>query len=303
VNLIAAMRAFCGVVEHRGFTAAARRLQTSPAVVSRQVGALEKHLGIRLLNRSTRQVELSEAGAAYFPRCRELLDQLDGFESEVAGFGTRPRGTLRMSVPMDFGQLFLRPAIREFISLCPDVRLEVHFEDRQVHLLEEQLDVAIRISHLADSTLVSRRLGRACIGCYASPDYLAQHGVPGHPEDLANHHVLEYALSPTPGKWRFETAHGSFDIPVHWQLSANNGRVLANNAARGLGVIRMPEFLVQDYLADGSLLEVLEPFRSAPLDISVVYLHRKFKPAKITAFVDFLVDHFRNKGDWLPVSA
>jgi DNA-binding transcriptional LysR family regulator len=302
VNLLSAMRAFCNVVEHRGFTAAARRLESSPAAVSRQVSALEKHLGIRLLNRSTRQVELSEAGAAYYPRCLELIDQLDSLESEVGGFGTRPRGLLRLSVPMDFGQLFLRPAIREFISLCPDVRLEVHFEDRRVRLLEEQLDLAIRISRLADSTMVSRRLGQACIGCYASPDYLAQHGEPERPEDLVDHHVLEYALSATPGKWRFETAQGSFDVPVRWQLSANNGRALASNAARGLGIIRMPEFLVQDHLAAGSLLEVLAAFRSAPLDISVVYLHRKFKPAKITAFVEFLVEYFRNKGDWLPVA-
>ncbi len=297
------MRVFCTVAEQQSFSAAARLHETSPAAVSRQVNALETHLGVRLLNRSTRRVELSEAGTAYFHRCQELIDQLDGLDSEVTGFGVRPRGKLRLSVPMDFGQLFLRPAIREFLSLYPDIRLEARFEDRQVRLLEEQVDVAIRISRLQDSSLVARRLGQACIACYASPDYLAQHGEPGQPQDLPGHHLLEYTLSATPGTWRFETEDGVVDVPVDWQLSANNGRVLASNAARGLGIIRTPEFLVQDYLRAGSLVEVLRAFRSAPLDISAVYLHRQFKPAKVTAFVDFLAAYFRRKDDWLPAAA
>ncbi len=248
-------------------------------------------------------MELSEAGAHYYPRCRELIDQLDGLEAEVGGFGKRPRGTLRLSVPMDFGQLFLRPAIREFLSRCPDMRIEVHFEDRHVRLLEEQLDVAIRISRLPDSSLVSQKLGQACVGCYASPDYLAQHGAPEHPAQLGDHHALEYALSSHPGTWRFEAGEEAIVVPIRWQLSANNGRALASAAVRGLGILRAPEFLVQDHLRDGSLLEVLQPYRSAPLDISAVYLHRRFKPAKISAFVEFLAEYFRRHDGWMPASA
>ena len=254
MRLLSAMRLFCSVAELRSFSGAARRHETSPAAASRQVSALEKHLGIRLLNRSTRAVELSEAGAHYYPRCRELIDQLDGLESEVGGFGSSPRGTLRLSVPMDFG-------------------------------------------------LVSQKLGQTCVGCYASPDYLAQHGAPEHPAQLGDHQALEYALSSRPGTWRFEANGDAIVVPIRWQLSANNGRALASAAASGLGILRAPEFLVQDHLRNGSLLEVLQPYRSAPLDISAVYLHRRFKPAKISAFVEFLAEYFRLHDGWMPAYA
>lgn len=294
------MRSFLAVAESGGFSGAARALQTSTAMVSRRVGALEAHLGIRLFNRSTRRVELSEAGKAYYPRCRELLEQLDLVESEVSGFGQLPRGRLRVSVPMDFGRLFLQPAIRQFLSRYPDIRLEVHFDDRHSDLIREQLDLAIRITRLPDSTLVARKLGTACIGCYASPDYLAQFGEPAQPDELVEHRLLDYTLSPTPGRWQFERQGQPFEIPVRGQLASNNSRILAHAARRGLGIIRNPEFLVQDFLADGSLIEILHSFRSDPLDISVVFLHRRFRPAAISAFVEFLADYFRQHTGWLP---
>lgn len=294
------MRAYLAVAESRSFSAAARRLGVSPAMVSRRVGALERHLGIRLLNRSTRQVELSEAGRRYLPRCAELIDQLDLVEAEVAGLGQTPRGTLRISVPMDFGQLFMQEPIREFLSRYPDVRLDVSFDDRQVDLIREQFDLAIRISHLPDSSLVARALGQACMGCYASPDYLAQYGEPRHPEDLSGHRVLDYTLTRTPGRWQFEEAGRAFEVAISGQLAANNSRVLAQAACRGLGIIRNPEFLVQDYLRQGRLLEILRTYRSAPMDISIVYLHRRFRPAAITAFAEFLQEHFRHGPGWVP---
>jgi len=299
MDQLESMRTFCRVAELKSFTRAARQLGISAPVVSRQVGSLEKHLGIRLLNRSTRQVELSEAGARYYPSCVELLDRLDSVESGITGIATRPSGMLRVSVPLDFGLLFLRPLIDEFLAREPAVRIEVYFEDRMVKLLEDNIDVAIRIGHLRDSSLVARKLGEACIACYASPDYLATHGEPLQPADISHHQVLEFALSSHPGKWVFGGDGCTVDIHARWQLSANNGRALASAACQGLGIVRLPEFLVQDHLQTGRLIEVLQPFRSDPLEISLIYLQRKFNPAKVSAFTDFLITQFRQEKNWL----
>lgn len=292
MDRLKSMQTFCRVAELSSFSQAARQLEITPAMVSRQVNDLESHLGIRLLNRSTRLVELSEAGARYYPRCLELMEQLQVLESEASGTGMRPTGRLRVSAPMDFGQLYLRPAVREFLSMYPDVNLVLHLEDRLAELMKEQVDVAIRISQPKDSSLVARKLGHACLGCYASPDYLAQHGEPGRPEDLQDHEVLHYTYAEPASRWRFEFDDRVIEVPVSWRLSVNNGRALVDAASRGMGITRVPEFLVQDHLQAGTLLEILVPFRSRPLDISALYLHRKFKPAKISVFVDFLVGWF-----------
>ena len=284
------MQSFCRVVETGSFTHAAGLLGLSTAVVSRQVAALEAHLGVRLLERSTRLVELSEAGQQYYPRCLELLEQLGAIEAQVGGLGEQPSGLLRVSAPMDYGRLYLRPAIRAFLSAHSEVRIELHLDDRPSRLLEEGIDVAIRIGRLPDSTLVARKLGEACIGCYASPDYLAQHGEPQSPADLLQHKLLDYTLGRPPGLWRFQPHAEDVDIGNRWRISVNNGRTLADFASRGMGIARLPELLVQDYLADGRLLEILQAFRSAPLDISALYLQRRFNPAKITAFCGFIAE-------------
>lgn len=298
------MRTFVSVAETGSFSETARLLGVSAPMVSRHVGDLEAHLGIRLFDRTTRQVALSEAGAAYYPECVALLEQLDAVEARVAGRGERPMGLLRISVPMDFGRLFLGPVFREFLSRAPEVRLEVRYEDRRARLLEEQVDVAVRVGTLADSALVTRRLGTACLACYASPDYLAQAGAPGSPDELMHHRLLAYTLATRPRHWTFDRAGRTLDVPLagRSRLASNNGRALAEAACRGLGIVRLPEFLVQDHLAAGALVEVLESFRSPPLDISTVTLHRRFRPAKIEAFVDFLVESFRQRSDWSPAT-
>ncbi len=295
-----AMYTFCRVAEVGSFSGAARALRLSPPLVSRHINDLEAHLGIRLFNRTTRQVELSEAGQRYYPQCLELLERLDGVEADVSVLGEQPLGLLRVSIPMDFGRLFLGQAIREFLSRAPQVRLEVNYDDRGAHLLQEQIDVAIRIGQLEDSSLVSRRLGAACIGCFASPDYLARLGEPLNPADLLDHQLLEYSLSRTPHVWPFPPPAKSVEFAGRCRLSCNNGRALVEACARGLGITRLPEFLVQDYLASAQLTEILQDFRSAPLDISAIYLQRRFKPAKITAFVEFLEEYFSRESHWMP---
>ncbi|MEM1413214.1 MAG: LysR family transcriptional regulator [Pseudomonadota bacterium] len=302
MDRLATMRTFVSVAETGSFSESARLLDVSAPLVSRHVSDLEAHLGIRLFNRTTRRVELSEAGEAYYPDCVALLEQLEATEARVAGLGEKPSGLLRVSVPMDFGRLFLGPALRAFLSEAPEVRIDVRYEDRESRMLEEQVDVALRIGQLADSSLVVRRLGGACIGCYASPDYLAEAGAPESPDALQDHQLLAYTLSSTPGQWVFQTPDGTTSVPLagHGRLACNNGRVLAEAACRGLGIVRLPEFLVKDHIDAGRLIEILTDYRSPSLDIHAVTLHRRFRPAKVTAFVAFLVDYFAQQQDWTP---
>lgn len=301
MDRIEAMHTFCRVAETGSFSAAARGLKMSPPRVSRLVSALEQHLGVRLLNRTTRHVELSDAGRDYYPACVEWLAGLDALESAASKDAQRPSGLLRLSVPMDFGRLFMGPVIREYLSRAPEVQLEVMYEDRVIRLVEEQVDVAIRIGTLDDSALVARRLGQACIACFASPDYLALHGMPDTPADLDHHRLLEYSLSRTPGRWRFP--NGDIGVAERWQLSGNNGRALAEAACRGAGIVRLPEFLIQDHLREGRLVEVLRAYRSPPLDISAVTPERRFRPARTRLFLDILVCWFSEQPDWTPTSS
>lgn len=292
MDRLESMRTFCRVADLNSFSGAARSLEISPAVVTRQVAALEKELGVRLLNRSTRHVSLSEAGAEYYPGCVELLERLDALDSRVSGQAERATGLLRVSAPLDFGLMYLRPAIREFLSNEPGVRVEIFFEDRTVDLLDERFDVSLRVGRLPDSNLVARRLGQACIACYASPDYLALKGEPQHPQNLGDHQVLEYSLSSTLGKWRFHCGGRNVDQQVKWRFAANNGRALAEAACEGLGIVRLPEFLVIDHISQGRLHEVLADYRSDPLDVSLLYLQRRLNPAKVKVFADFMIEHF-----------
>lgn len=297
------MRTFCRVAETGSFSATARLLGLSPPLVSRQVADLEQHLGLRLFHRTTRKVELSEAGQSYYPKCVEWLEALDSMEARLGGQAEQARGLLRVSMPMDFGRLFLGPAIREFLSRAPAVQMQVIYEDREARLLQEQVDIAIRIGALADSSLVAQPLGEACLACYASPDYLAAAGEPLQPSDLNQHQLLEYSLSRTPGRWQFDTSGDSIRLSGRSRLGGNNGRALAEAACRGLGIARLPEFLVQDHLKQGALMEVLRGFRSSPLNINAVYLERRFKPAKLSAFLEYLDEYFSRCNHWQPQRA
>lgn len=213
------------MAELHSFSRAALQLGITAPLVSRQISALEKHLGIRLFNRSTRVVELSEAGERYYPRALELIEQLQQLESDVSDLGRRPGGLLRISVPMDFGRLFLGQALREFLSLYPDIRLQVTYEDRQAQLIEEGVDAVIRIGRLTDSSLVARTLGSACIGCFASPDYLQVNGMPNA---LPNWKGTNYWNTPCP----IHPGSGTLIIRMMWWTFTVYGDFLPITAGR-----------------------------------------------------------------------
>jgi DNA-binding transcriptional LysR family regulator len=296
---LADVAVFVRVVERGSFTLAADELELSRAVVSKYVSRLEERLGARLLQRTTRRLSLTEAGAALFEASRGALERIEEAESAVAQLQSEPRGRLRVSAPMSFGILHLGAAMAEFARLHPRVTLDVRLDDRFVNLVEEGVDVAVRIGTLTDSTLVARKLSAARALVCASPAYLAEHGEPETPEDLAAHNCLIYSYLSTANVWRFAAPDGrEIPVAVTGSFRINNGIVLAEAAAAGHGILLTPSFYVAPLLRDGRLKRILGEYSLPELGIHVVYLQREHIPPKVRAFIDFLAKRFGRKPEW-----
>jgi DNA-binding transcriptional LysR family regulator len=287
------------VVERGSFTLAADDLNLSRAVVSKYLTRLEERLGARLLNRTTRRLSLTEAGAALFEASRGALERIEEAEAAVAQLQSEPRGRLRVSAPMSFGILHLGPAIADFARANPRVNLDMHLDDRFVNLVEDGIDVAVRIGSLTDSSLVARKLAVTRAVACASPDYLAQFGEPETPEDLATHNCLIYSYLSTANVWRFTAPDGrEVPVAVNGTFRINNGIVLAEAAVAGHGILMTPSFYVASLLRDGRLKRILTHYRAKELGIYAVYPQRTHVPPKVRAFVDFLAQRFGRKPDW-----
>ena len=296
---LADVAVFVRVVERGSFTLAADELELSRAVVSKYVSRLEERLGARLLNRTTRRLALTEAGAALFEASRGALERIEEAESAVAQLQSEPRGRLRVSAPMSFGILHLGAAMTEFAQAYPRITLDVRLDDRFVNLVEEGVDMAVRIGALTDSSLVARKLTSSRSIVCASPGYLAEQGRPETPEDLASHDCLLYSYLSSANVWRFSGPDGR-DIPVavKGSLRINNGIVLAEAAAAGRGIVLAPSFYVAPMLRDGRLERILPNYRLPELGIHAVYPQRDHVPPKVRAFVDFLARRFGRKPEW-----
>ena len=313
------MTAFVRVVEARTFTAAAQRLGWSKSVVSRRLAELEERLGARLLNRSTRRLSLTEAGRAYYDRCVRILADIEETEASVASLHAEPRGQLSINAPMSFGMLHLPSAIAEFMASYPEVGVDLVLNDRFVDLVEEGVDLAIRltlndrfvdlidegydlalrIGTLADSALYARKLAACRRVLAASPDYLARHGEPRHPGDLAHHECLVYSMNSNADIWRLTGPDGQqINARIAGRLSANNGDVLRDVAVAGGGIVLSPTFLICDQLADGSLVPVLTSYGPSDIPLHAVYPHNRHLSAKVRAFVDFLAARFAPDPPW-----
>ena len=287
------------VVERGSFTLAAEDLELSRAAVSKYLTRLAARLGARLLHRTTRRLSLTEAGAALFEASRGALERIDEAEAAVAHFQAAPRGRLRVSAPMSFGILHLGPAIADFSREYPDVTLDIHLDDRFVNLVEEGVDVAVRIGVLTDSSLVARKLGVTRAVVCASPAYLAEHGEPEEPQDLAAHDCLIYSYLSNANVWRFATRDGKeLPVAVSGPLRINNGIVLAEAALAGRGVLVTPSFYVAPMLRDGRLKRVLADYRLPELGIYAVYPQKDHVPPKVRAFIDYLAARFGRRPDW-----
>ena len=293
------MTAFVRVVEARTFTAAAQRLGWSKSVVSRRLAELEERLGARLLNRSTRRLSLTEAGRAYYDRCVRILADIEETEASVASLHAEPRGQLSINAPMSFGMLHLPSAIAEFMASYPEGGVDLVLNDRFVDLIDEGYDLALRIGTLADSALYARKLAACRRVLAASPDYLARHGEPRHPGDLAHHECLVYSMNSNADIWRLTGPDGQqINARIAGRLSANNGDVLRDVAVAGRGIVLSPTFLICDQLADGSLVPVLTSYGPGDIPLHAVYPHNRHLSAKVRAFVDFLAARFAPDPPW-----
>jgi DNA-binding transcriptional LysR family regulator len=287
------MKTFAAVVDAGSFVRAAQALNTSKTAVSRLVGDLEARLGVRLMQRTTRKLSLTEEGAAFHARCKDLLSGLDEAEAEVTAHVGDVVGQLRVNVPTSFGLMHLAPLWAEFLRRHPKVTLEVSLVDRLVDLVDEGYDLAVRIARLPSSSLVCRKLTSTRMVLCASPGYLQQHGHPAVPADLASHPVLTYSLLATGDSWEFDGPQGPESVKVTPRLQSNNGETCLAAAIRDQGVILQPSFLVAEHLASGALVELMPQFRSIELGVYAVYPTRRHLPTKVRVMVDYLVQAFR----------
>ncbi|MBW7851513.1 MAG: LysR family transcriptional regulator [Rhodospirillales bacterium] len=301
MDALAGMAVYAKVVEAHGFSAAARELGMSKSAVSKQVAALEARLGARLLNRTTRRLSLTDAGAVFHDRCLRLLADAEEAAAAVGSLQAEPRGLLRVNAPMSFGILHLAPAVPEFAARHPDITVDLTLNDRVVDLVEEGYDVAVRIARLPDSTLVARRLAPSRRLLCASPDYLARHGVPQRPADLKGHNCLLYTSATTrPEDWRFTGPDGEVSVRVSGTLRANNGDVLRAAAVAGLGLALLPSFLAGPDLCAGRLRAVMPDYGDDGGAVYAVYPGGRYLSAKVRAFVDFLAARFGPRPYWEP---
>ena len=290
------LTSFLAVVRAGSFVSAAEATGLSKAAVSRHVAELEAHLGVRLLHRTTRRLSLTDDGHRFHARAAELAAALEELEVETASSGGEATGPLRINAPLTFGNLHLAPLWPRFTSLHPKVSLDITLNDRMVHLVEEGYDIAIRISDRLDPQLVSRRLATSRMVLCASPGYLAAHGMPTHPRDLAEHVVFAYSYWSGGDEWAFNGPDGPASVRVAPRIRTNSGDTCRVAALDDQGVILQPDFLVGPDLKRGTLLELMPEYRSIEIGIYAVYASRKHLPMKTRRLIDFLVDAFASPG-------
>jgi DNA-binding transcriptional LysR family regulator len=293
------LETFVAVVEAGGFSPAAERLGVAKSAVSRRVSALEQRLGARLLNRTTRRISLTDAGRALHARARTILADLDEAEQSVAAAHRELRGRLKIAAPLSFGLLHLQPAIDDFLTRHPAVQIELDLNDREVDLIEEGVDMAVRIGELADSSLVARRLAPIRRVAVASPAYLASRGTPRHPNDLAAHQGLRYTNIRRRDAWTFLDPRGRAVRPeVPERLRANNGEALAAAAADGLGIAILPTFTVHRAVERGELVVILRDWRLTAPGLHLVYPPGRFMSRRVRAFSESLAERFGECPYW-----
>lgn len=299
MDRLAAIQVFAQVVAAGSFAKAAERLGLSTSAASRQVAELEAHLQTRLLNRTTRRVSLTESGRQFFERAVQLMADLAEAEQEASSAAVVPRGTIRLTTSVNFGVRHVGPAIAEFLQRHPEVRFDVSLSDRVVDLVEEGFDLAIRIGPPGADNLVARKLGETRLVPCASPQYLAKHGAPKAPEDLAQHNCFTYEYVSPRHVWRFRDRSGAErSVRVAGGLHSNNGDLLAEVAAQGMGIVFEPAFIVGPEVRAGRLVPLLQDFVPPPVPIYALYPSRKHLSAKVRRFVEFLVERFAQAQDW-----
>ncbi|AJQ94515.1 LysR family transcriptional regulator [Gynuella sunshinyii] len=287
------MRVFVEVAECQSFVAASRKLDVSAPAVTRSVAQLEHMLGVRLFNRTTRHVRLTDAGVRFFDDSRRILEEVEQAEATASGGYTEPKGVLSVTAPVLFGQKHVMPVVTEYLQQNPAVTVNALFYDRVSNLLDEGLDIAIRIGHLKDSNIYATRVGSVQQVVCASPGYLEQHGIPRHPFDLKDHDIIHAAAVEPSMTWRFESNGQKMAVKVSPRLrcSQNGAAILA--AGLGVGITRVMSYQVGEELKNGVLVRILCDYESEPLPVSIIHLEGRQANAKIRAFIDLAVARLR----------
>jgi DNA-binding transcriptional LysR family regulator len=295
INRSGEMEVFARVVDLGGFSAAARAFRISPSAVSKLVARLEARLGVRLINRSTRKLQLTPEGIAYYDRCVRILDDINTAEQEAA-IGAVPRGRVRVNTSVPFGLHWLLPLLPGFLKLHPDVSVDVALTDTVVDLMEERADVAIRVGPLRESRLIARKLGESRMVVIAAPAYLKQHGTPQTPADLSKHNMLGFCFSKQIDGWPFrDRKGGNISVPPVGNALVSDGEAMQRLAIAGAGLARLARFHIEADIKAGRLVPVLEDFNPGDLEpIHAVFVgHGGQLPARVRALLDYLVQHVR----------
>ncbi|WP_201595541.1 LysR family transcriptional regulator [Psychrobacter vallis] len=298
MDRIDAMRAFVAVVVEGSFSNAAAAMQLSPQLVSKYVSKLEERLDVRLFNRTTRKVSLTEAGTHYFEHAQQILLSIDNMESQLGGLHQNPKGTLRISAPVSFAMRHMAKLVTDFQTLYPSVTVDLQLTDRKVDIVEEGFDVALRIGELKSSSLIAKLVAPIRVVLCASPEYLEKYGMPREPKDLKHHRYLHYSYMERNTK---EVIHPwlSTESGQHrGELTSNNGDLLVNAAIAGAGLAVQPTFIASEAIRKGELVIVLPDDEPKTLGLYAVYAHRKLLPHKIRCFIDFIDGYYGSPPYW-----
>ncbi|WP_445354125.1 LysR substrate-binding domain-containing protein [Microbulbifer sp. EKSA008] len=278
---------FVYVAESESFTLAAQRLAISTAKVSRQVSALEGRLNVKLLYRTTRKVSLTQEGTLFYQHCRGVLDGLEAAERAVAQLQSHPQGKIKLTAPVTYAEKKVAPLINNFVIQNPKIEVNAYFTNRQVDLIDEGYDIAIRLGKLQYSTLMARKLADRRIHLCASPDYLEEHGTPHSLSELNRHNCLLGTLD----YWRFNTREGEKNLRVKGSLRYNNGGALLDAALKGLGVVQLPDYYVEQYIAEGKLITLLSDLEDRDEGVYAVYPGNRYIAPKVRLLIDYLAEY------------
>ncbi|HJV84329.1 MAG TPA: LysR family transcriptional regulator [Noviherbaspirillum sp.] len=297
---LAEMMTFAKVVETRSFSAAAQALGTSKSLVSKQIGSLELALGVRLLNRTTRRMSLTEIGTAYYEHCARIAQEIDAAAETVTHLQAEPRGVLRITSPVIFSSLHLAPALGSFLKQHAQVDVELDASDRVVDLVEEGYDLAIRITDNPSPNMIARRIAPVRWVTCASPDYLERHGTPHTPQDLRQHHCLVYRGIPAlRSGWRYGVGNKEIALHLQGRCRVNSSEVMIQLALDGMGIVLLPTYIIGQHLKSGRLREILPDSIANPgTSLFATYLPNKYMQPKVRAFIDHLMACFGPVPPW-----
>ena len=297
MDKLTTMKTFLAVVQEGSFSKAADKLDISPQLVSKYISALEDNLRTRLLHRTTRKVSVTEAGNQYYQRCQQVIIDIEDMENSLNNLSENVSGVLSISAPMSFGTKHLAGLLVDFQKQYPNLKLDLRLTDQYVDIVEQGIDIALRIGVLKNSTLIAKKIAPIHLAVFASPDYLERHGTPQTLLDLQSHNYLRYSHS-EPTKRLFGVNELKSELKLESNFVANNGDLLLNTAIAGGGIAMQPTFIAGEALAQGKVVRILNDYEPDPMGLYMVYANRQFLPSKVRAFVDFTSGYYGDTPYW-----